>query len=104
MCACVCVFVCVQEVKGWMLVAVLVLVSEDVRQVSGVIQRLTSAHCQCQLPDVVEAMYCMATFLLALRHEDPSQAWTGSVLHIQARTYTHLSSSLFSACFSLQCF
>nr|KAG5711393.1 hypothetical protein BaRGS_025820 [Batillaria attramentaria] len=72
-----------QEPNPWCLVCALVLVAATVEDVSLCLQLLTSAHSHLLSTEVLECMYCIATFLLAFRLR--GQTHTTGMLHIHER-------------------
>ncbi|NXP28361.1 FBH1 helicase, partial [Scytalopus superciliaris] len=54
----------------WAVVAVMVLFSDGVGDIQGLLECLRGARCGLSLVEVTEVLYCMATVLLAMRDRD----------------------------------
>ena len=68
---------CLQEPIPWCVITVLVIVSGEVYTIQEVIRCLTVSSSQCTATEIIECLYCVATFLYAFKLARRADVWNG---------------------------
>ncbi|KAK3581277.1 hypothetical protein CHS0354_033010 [Potamilus streckersoni] len=66
-----------EEPNPWSLIATLVVISHSVWDIQEIIRCLSCPASQCRSVEVVECLYCIATFLYAFKLVKTSDVWNG---------------------------
>ncbi|XP_064633360.1 F-box DNA helicase 1-like [Lineus longissimus] len=85
-----------EELNPWCVVAVLVTLSEDVCDIQNIIRNLLAPLSQCTAIEVLECLYCIATFLFAFTLVRRHAVWHGMHYRVYYALYLHENSSITS--------
>jgi len=64
-----------QVVSSWCVVVVLVLLAESVKDVSEILHCLLGCRSQCTAEELVDCLYCIASFLYVFRTLRMTDVW-----------------------------
>jgi len=68
-----------EVVSSWCVVAVLILLAESVKDITEILQCLLGCRSQCTAEELLDCLYCIASFLLAFKTLRMNDIWTQSV-------------------------
>ncbi|XP_060587800.1 F-box DNA helicase 1-like, partial [Ruditapes philippinarum] len=66
-----------EEPNPWSVITILVLVAHNVYDIQEIIQCLSVSSSQCTSKEIIECLYCIATFLFAFKLAKPCDVWNG---------------------------
>lgn len=66
-----------EEPNPWSVIAILVIVAHNVYEIQELIQCLSVSSSQCTSKEIIECLYCIATFLYAFKLAKPCDVWNG---------------------------
>lgn len=96
---------CIQEeiINPWSVIATLVVIADSVTDIQELIEKLISPGSQCTAIEVLDVLYCIATFLLTFHLVIPKNVWNGMhyrlfyALYLYENTSSHTAAELSSA-------
>jgi len=65
-----------QVVSSWCVVVVLILLGESVKDVSEILHCLLGCRSQCTAEELLDCLYCIASFLFVFKTVRRSDVWT----------------------------
>ncbi|XP_053378014.1 F-box DNA helicase 1-like [Mercenaria mercenaria] len=66
-----------EEPNPWSVITILVIVAHNVYEVQEIIRCLSVSSSQCTSKEIIECLYCIATFLYAFKLAKPCDVWNG---------------------------
>ncbi|XP_048257505.1 F-box DNA helicase 1-like [Haliotis rufescens] len=85
-----------EEANPWCVVTALVVILDSVGDVQAIIEALMVSHSQCTSMEVLECLYCIATFLYTFRLLAGADVWSGMHYRVFYALYLYENASVTS--------
>ncbi|XP_046561865.1 F-box DNA helicase 1-like [Haliotis rubra] len=85
-----------EEANPWCVVTALVVISDSLADIQAIIEALTVSLSQCTSMEVLECLYCIATFLYTFRLKAGADVWSGMHYRVFYALYLYENTSVTS--------